>query len=179
MKVAVTPLHGVIGVGKRLFQRQATVQCIGHLVHAPVAGQDVKGQPAAQVAKQGIQHLFKRVRAALKRCNAVEKCLMTELVLCHLWDSAQPLGPDGFFGAKVAVGVVDQLAQNGTHCGLVGPVDVLMGQAVEHRHQLAVLLVDDGHTGFKILVPRKNLECRRIKPNIRINRLICMRHRNL
>jgi hypothetical protein len=66
--------------------------------------------------------------------------------------------PQSLFGAKVVIGVIGQLAQNGFHGRLRGALHMLLGQAVDQPDQPPVLLVHLGNARFKVDVPGKDFK---------------------
>lgn len=152
------PLHFCVSPLVGLGQRQAVFHGLGCFGHAFVAVQNVKGQPAAEVAEQIIQHFLKRALAHLQVGNVLEKRPVALLVAVQVRVLTKGCEPHRFFGAEVVLGIVGQFAQNLACLRFGRSVDELLCHSVEQRHQCAVLGIHHVDAGFKVGIPGEDFK---------------------
>ena len=152
------PLHFCVSPLVGLGQWQAVFHGLGRFGHAFVAVQNVKGQPAAEVAEQIIQHFLKRALARLQIGNVFEKRPVALLVAVQVRVLTKGCEPHRFFGAEVVLGIVGQFAQNLACLRFGRSVNELLCHAVEQRHQCAVLGIHHVDAGFKVGIPGEDFK---------------------
>ena len=127
--------------------------------HAPVAVEDVEGQPLAQEA----QDLFDGdvdgfVAAGVAQAHHVfDEALMGFVVLDFPRVLRQDFVPDRFFGGEVVLGIGGELAKDLVQPRQIGLVGQMAGQLIHQPDQLLVLGVDLRYPGLEIRIPRENL----------------------